>query len=58
MLQTAVFLACASGFDKRRSRLTLYLSTHWPRGYPVTLIPMCLIAIGQLWFFHKRGWFG
>lgn len=32
--------------------------TQWPWGYPVTLVAMCLIAIGQLWFFHRRGWFG
>ena len=29
-----------------------------PLGYPITLILMFAIAIGQLLFFYKRGWFG
>jgi magnesium transporter len=32
------------------------LRSSW--GYPVTLALMFGIAIGQLWFFYKRGWFG
>ena len=32
------------------------LKASW--GYPVTLLGMAAIALGQLWFFHKRGWFG
>lgn len=32
------------------------LQTSW--GYPATLGTMVLIAIGQLWLFHKRDWFG
>jgi magnesium transporter len=27
-------------------------------GYPATLAAMFLIAVGQLWFFYKRGWLG
>ncbi len=26
--------------------------------YPATLITMAAIAVGQLWYFYKRGWFG
>ena len=32
------------------------LRSFW--GYPVTLALMFTIAVGQLWFFYKRGWFG
>lgn len=32
------------------------LQTSW--GYPATLTGMLAIAIGQLWYFYKRGWFG
>ena len=31
------------------------LQAQW--GYPATLAAMAVIAVGQLWFFHKRGWF-
>jgi Mg2+ and Co2+ transporter CorA len=27
-------------------------------GYPATIAAMVAIAVGQLWFFYKRGWFG
>lgn len=30
----------------------------FPWAYPATLATMLLIALGQLWFFYKRGWFG
>jgi magnesium transporter len=32
------------------------LGASW--GYPATLAAMFLIAVGQLWFFYKRGWLG
>ncbi len=32
------------------------LQSSW--GYPATLGTMLVIAIGQLWFFYKRGWLG
>lgn len=32
------------------------LNTYW--GYPAALLMMLLITVGQLWFYHKRGWFG
>lgn len=32
------------------------LQVSW--GYPATLLLMAGIAVGQLWYFHKRGWFG
>ena len=32
------------------------LQASW--GYPVTMGAMFAIAVGQLWFFHKRGWLG
>lgn len=30
----------------------------WRFGYPFVLGLMALVAIGQLWFFHRRGWIG
>ena len=32
------------------------LQVSW--GYPATLLGMAGIAVGLLWYFHKRGWFG
>lgn len=32
------------------------LNTYW--GYPTALLMMMLITVGQLLFYHKRGWFG
>ena len=29
---------------------------HASWGYPVTLTAMLAIALGQLWFFYRRGW--
>jgi magnesium transporter len=31
---------------------------HWEYGYPFALGLMALVAIGQLWFFRRRGWIG
>ncbi len=31
------------------------LNTEW--GYPLVLLIMLLITVGQIWFYHKRGWF-
>lgn len=30
----------------------------WEYGYPFALGLMALVAMGQLWFFHRRGWIG
>ena len=32
------------------------LQVSW--GYPATLVTMAGIALGQIWYFYKRGWFG
>ena len=31
--------------------------THVPYGYVVVMSIMAAVVVGQLWFFHRRGWF-
>ena len=53
------FLAGLYGmnFDTNVSRWNMP-ELKWRWGYPLLLAVMAAITIGQLWFFHKKGWFG
>jgi magnesium transporter len=44
-------------FDPRVSALNMP-ELHWPWGYPFALALMALVALGQLYYFRRRGWLG